>query len=350
MDGRNPFSLAFGKEPAEYISRDMQIETIKDTFIDGDSGSQAYMITGLRGTGKTVLLSDLNSQFSAMDDWITVDLNPNRDMLTALISKLNSHETLKKLFANVHLSFSLMGISVSYGGDNVITDPEAVLEKMLFSMKDHGRKLLVTVDEVNNNENMRIFAGTFQMMIRKNLPFYLLMTGLYENVADLQNQSSMTFLLRTPKTELTSLNRTGMTAAYMRSCEVNEQKAKEMADLTRGYAFAFQLLGYLFWREKKNTGSQDLEPLMPEFDQKLEEYVYAKIWSGLSETDRRYAAQISKHQEYRVKDLLSDMSVTNSQYSVYRSRLASRGLIDISKRGYVSIALPRFYQFVQHME
>ncbi len=349
-DAQNPFSLAFGKEPFEFISRTAQIQKVMDTFESGDTGSQAYIITGLRGTGKTVLLTELSNRFEGMEDWQTVDLNPNREMLTALISKLTSTASLKDVFANLKVSINIPGVSISFGGRDTITDPEIALEKMLAAMKKKGKKLLVTIDEVDNRPEIRAFVTTFQMMIRKDLPIYLLMTGLYENVSDLQNESNMTFLLRAPKLTLTALSRIGIISAYKRSCDVSDETAKEMANLTKGYAFAFQLLGYLYWNAKYKDNSTDIERLLPEYDQQLEEFVYAKIWSAMSPGDRELMRAVTEKDRYKVADLLADSGMDNSHYSVYRRRLADKGLIDVSERGYVSATLPRFGEFIRNRE
>lgn len=53
---------------------------------------------------------------------------------------------------------------------------------------------------------MQAFASAFQIFIRQDLPLYLLMTGLYENINNLQNEDNTTFLYRAPKVELKSLN------------------------------------------------------------------------------------------------------------------------------------------------
>lgn len=347
---KNPFSLAFGKEPEEAVSRTYQLQKIKDVFIEGDTGSQAFIITGVRGSGKTVLLSEAGKEFSKLDDWTVIDLNANNDMLSSLLLKLDSVKTIKNILSGINISISVPGINISYGKAAKITDPEIALEKILKALKKKGHKLLVTIDEVDKSERLKSFITTFQMMLRKDLPFYILMTGLYENVSDLQNESNMTFLLRTPKVELTTLNKIGMITSYMRSCDVDKGKASEMAGITKGYAFAFQLLGYLFWNQKKESGSDDVGKLLPEFDQQLEEFVYAKIWSSLSEIDRKYITKISEKDRYKVSDLLIDMQITNSRFSVYRKRLADKGLINTEERGYVSLSLPRFDVFIQNRE
>ena len=77
----NPFTITFGKKPEEYISRTAQMSTIIDTFTSDVPSAQVYMITGVRGSGKTVLLSAIGKEMAAMDKWMVIDLNPTRDLL-----------------------------------------------------------------------------------------------------------------------------------------------------------------------------------------------------------------------------------------------------------------------------
>lgn len=69
----NPFVLTFGREPIKYISRINFIHEVERNFYSNTSPNQAYMITGIRGTGKTVLLTRLAKDFEQNDDWIVID-------------------------------------------------------------------------------------------------------------------------------------------------------------------------------------------------------------------------------------------------------------------------------------
>ena len=41
------------------------------------------MITGVRGSGKTVMMTNIASEMRKQsDEWIVVELNPNRDLFT----------------------------------------------------------------------------------------------------------------------------------------------------------------------------------------------------------------------------------------------------------------------------
>ncbi len=86
---------------------------------------------------------------------------------------------------------------------------------MLEQIQQDGKRLLITIDEAANSENIRIFASSFQIFLRRDYPIYLLMTGLYENLYDLQNDKSLTFLYRAPKLMLEPLNYTAVRKHYM---------------------------------------------------------------------------------------------------------------------------------------
>ena len=87
----NPFTLSFGKSPLENISRTVQINTILDAFRSDPINQQIFMITGVRGSGKTVLLTEVENRLEKDDDWIVVELNPAADLLSGLAAKLSSH-------------------------------------------------------------------------------------------------------------------------------------------------------------------------------------------------------------------------------------------------------------------
>ncbi|MCR4754422.1 MAG: ATP-binding protein [Lachnospiraceae bacterium] len=338
---KNPFVLTFGKPPIQFISRVTQTNHILDTFRDDNPPSQVYILTGVRGCGKTVMMNDISESFRADDNWIVVELNPERDMLQSLAATLYGIPKLHTLFIKAKLDFSALGLGVSIENVPPVTDIEVAISKMLEQIKKSELKLLITIDEVTSSRNIRTFAAAFQIFVRKNYPVYLIMTGLYENIYSLQNEDSLTFLYRAPKVILEPLNYTAIISQYMKVFKIEREKAEEMAKLTKGYSYAFQVLGYLMW--EKNT--QNIDDILPEFDQYLEEYVYNKIWSELSNKDRRVIIEISQNKQSKVTSIREALGMKTSEFSVYRDRLKRKGLINCSEYGHIKLLLPRFEEF-----
>ena len=59
---------------------------------------------------------------------------------------------------------------------------------MLDIIKSKNKKVMLCIDDVSNNQNVKIFIQQFQILHRKEYPIFLLITGLYENVRSLQNE------------------------------------------------------------------------------------------------------------------------------------------------------------------
>lgn len=337
----NPYTLIFGKEPAQMIARHMQTAEIIDTFNSDNPSQQVYIITGVRGAGKTVLMTDVAKRLQKNDIWITVELNPERDMLETLVSKLSSNHTLAKLFQSAKINLSLFGFGLEVSGEAPVSDLEIALGKILDSLKRHGKRLLIMVDEAMNSKAMKTFIHSFQILVRQDLPVFLLMTGLYDNIENLQNEKSLTFLYRAPKIVLKPLNIGTIAANYKKNFPVTESEALKMAKMTKGYSFAFQVLGYFCWQQ----GSLN-DAVMEDYRQYLEEYVYEKIWTELSQNDRKIVFGIANCPTGKISEIRSFLNMETNQFNPYRKRLIRKGIINGEEYGYVFFTLPLFEKFV----
>ena len=64
------------------------------------------MITGVWGSGKTVMLTDISKHFRKDKDWIVIELNPDRDLLYSFAAKLYDQKNL------LDLSVLRIGVSI----------------------------------------------------------------------------------------------------------------------------------------------------------------------------------------------------------------------------------------------
>lgn len=343
---QNPYTITFGKEPQSLIPRTLQQSTVLNEFQQDVPSNQVYVIVGPRGSGKTVFMTNVSKRLAREEGWVTVELNPERSLLEGLVAKLSSERHLAGLFRDAQINLSFLGFGLQIEGAPPIVDIEVAITRMLESLKRHNRRLLITVDEITSTPAMREFASAFQIFLRQDLPIYLLMTGLYENVSDLQNEKSLTFLYRAPKIELKPLNLGTIARNYRRTLNVMDAVAQKMARLTRGYSFAFQVLGYLTWE----AGGLS-EDVMDGYRQYLDDYVYDKIWSELSAGDRRLAVGIAKSKTGKVSEVRSILGMETNQFNPYRRRLIRKGVITGEERGYVRFVLPCFEDYaIEHEE
>lgn len=337
----NPFSLSFGKIPLQNIERPALVQEVVDAFTAEPVNQQIAMITGVRGSGKTVLMTDITRRLKEDGRWVVVELNPETDMLLGLASALTSVREYAELFRKAKINLSFWGFGVEISGEPPITNLETAITRMLESLKKHHKRVLVAVDEVTSNENVRIFSAAFQIFVRQELPLFLIMTGLFENLYELQNEKSLTFLYRAPKITMSPLNMGAMTRRYMEVFSIEEQEAGKMARMTKGYPFAFQVLGYLTWR-----ADGDYESVLGDYQQYLEEFVYDKIWMELSSNDRKLLLALAKSKTGKASEIREASGMNSGTYSVYRNRLLRKGIVESSEHGKMQFTLPLFERMV----
>ena len=338
MKRDNPFTLTFGKEPTEYIVRYEDMDTIISTFEADHPVSQTYLIEGIRGSGKTVLMTVIAKELLSYGTWIIVNLSPTRDLLGDFALRLYDSCHKKTDFLQSGFNVSIGGTGFGINAPQPAKDSVSIIQDLLSELKKNGKKVLITVDEVLPNQNMKDFTSQFQILLREEYPVFLLMTGLYENIDAIQNDPALTFLLRSPKIRLEPLSLHQIRKQYQRIFQIDEEQAKRLAGITKGYAFAFQALGMLVFEHSDQLSEEEI---LSRLDDMLDSFVYRKVWESLSDLDRRVMLAIP---EYPVKaaDVCQSLSLTSSTFSTYRSRLLNRGLICSPRYGYVSLCLPRF--------
>lgn len=340
----NPFTLTFGVIPEHFISRNEIKRTVITDFNTPNNDSHVFILTGVRGSGKTVMLNYLKKQFEELDDWIVLNINPEMDILESIAAKLYEKGMIKQYFIKASFNFSFHGVSFSISGDNPIKNIETLLEKMFSIIKKKNKKVLITIDEISNSNNVKLFSHTFKNMVIDGYPIYLLATGINENVYSLQNEKTLTFIYRVKKIEIKSLNLSSIAESYKNVLGLKDDVAIKCAALTEGYASAYQILGSILFDQNKKDIDDDV---LFEFDRVLEEINYDKLWEDLSINDKEFLFGFSKQKNDKVLDIINNSKISRESFSKYRERLLKRGIIVSSSYGYLSLTLPRLFQFIQ---
>lgn len=346
MSQGNPFILSSGKIPTLYIDRLIQKKRIIDDFADEIPSNQIYMLTGIRGSGKTVMMTDIEKTLEATGDFIVLNLSIDGNLIEQWASELYEHPLVKAKFLSVKLDLSLLGIGVSIEKSEPVSDIKVALDKMLSVVKRMKKKVLIAIDEAINNEEMRKFGSLFSIFLRTDRPVFLLMTGLPQNIYNVINSKTLTFFTRAPRIVLEPINYTMIRNSYKKVFRIGDEESEKMAILTKGYSFGFQLLGYLFWERRNRTPDAEIEEVIEEYDARLAEGAYDKIWNDLSENDVVICKAMSETDSKKVEDIREKTNFSPQMFNQYRKRLAEKGVINTNNRGCMEFSLPRFREFV----
>lgn len=347
----NPFSLDFGGTPYLMIPRYTETQKIIKAFSADIPPTHIFMIMGARGNGKTVLMSAVKDELMEDDEWLHIDLTPESDMLNDLAASLYQKTKKKqsKKKSEIKMDLKVASIGITSETDEKYSSIYIDLDSMLETVKNKKKKLLITVDEVVNSKTMRELTTYFQRCLRNKYPVFLLMTGLYKNIRALQNNKSQTFLKRAPRVVLGSLNLGRVSQKYKEVFGLDDLKADEMARYTEGYSYAFQILGYLVFENRKKEVS---ESILKEYKLMLGECSYDKIWEELSPKERAVAKAASEApDEVYVKELREMLGMNSNEFSTYSDTLVKSGVFSTDAAyGMVKFALPYLKEYIQGIE
>lgn len=264
-------------------------------------------------------------------------------MLLQLASILDERvkTRLKHLVAEFSFSFSFLSLTIK--GKEQVSSLPVLIDKMFETLSRHNIHVLVAVDDIAPNNEVEIFAKQFQALRGRHMPIFLVMTGLYSTFNVIQSKDGLTFLQRANKCYLGPLNKAAISISYQETLRISKTEADELADFTKGYAFAYQCLGYLLVKNQK-TALDDA--IIARFDYLLEEGVYVKLVEELSEKELEVLRFVATHKFATNEDLISSGVLSPNTISRYKGGLIRKGLLIEKKRAMVEIALPRFEEFV----
>lgn len=356
----NPFNPSFGRIPTIFLNRGQLIDEVVEELDNPNSPYKVSIVYGMRGVGKTTFLTEVGRKVEQEPNWLVVDLAMGSNLMATLVDNLymKANSDLQKTFESIRgLSFSAFGLQLSADiSKPTLSTYQGILTNMFAKLRKKGIKVLITLDEVKSNSELKNFAAYYQILNREDYPVALMMTGLPENISELQNEDVMTFLLRGKRIPLSSLNLSQIEFSYSKvfnqsGYKVNADTLNKMAVMTMGYSYAFQLLGYLVWnaaKESKIINQALLDQIKIEYLIELDQNAYTKIFSSLSKQDKKFVLAMaqSKNNRVLIKEIREKLGRPSNFVANYRRRLLDDQIIKSTNYGEVAFTLPYFKEYV----
>lgn len=353
----NPFNPTFGNVPTIFLDRDDQLKKVTRGLENFGSPYQTTLVYGLRGVGKTSFLTDVSNTMAKKNNWIVANLAVGDELIPSLLSIIyqKSNSSLKKFLDSLDFRASAFGMQLSAHKEKKVNNNSRItIENILKRLKKEKINLLVTIDEVQSTPEVKQFVTIYQLMRRENLPISLIMTGLPDKVSELQNEDVLTFLLRSARITLEPLDMISMKFNYKKVFQdagrkINSETLNKMIEMTAGYAYAFQLLGYLVWENEDQVITKNtLNSVLEEYQELLFRNVYSKIYTSLSTMDKKFIDIMANYEKNKtpIKAICNGLNKELNYVSNYRRRLIDDQIITGKERGFVSFTLPYFADFI----
>ncbi|WP_338935199.1 ATP-binding protein [Lactobacillus helveticus] len=344
---KNPFNPTFGDVPKLFLksNTDSEVKHILKMITESDF-ARSIFITGVRGVGKTSLMMRISEDLSANKDFYIVDLINREGILSSLLRLLSNQVNSKLQQTLKSINGTSIGNFLSVEREKEAPNVDVLLDELMQGIKKEGKKVLITVDEVTNSKPIRDLIQTFSSFKRKKYPVYLLMTGLPDLILNLQNDEKLTFLLRSDKIVVSPLQKLDIFNTYKRIFNCDNIVATKLTNMTQGYSYAFQLLGYLLYdhMDGKVPTEEDIKAITENYKNTLFNNAYQKIFTEMSSMDQEYLYAVCGN--HKLSEVSKIMHKSNVFVAQYRRRAIERNLIVPSKMGYVKFTLPFFEDYL----
>ena len=353
----NPFNPSFGNRPERFIGRDMIISEVLNALENLNSPWRSTLITGIRGSGKTALLSDIQKRLEGRDV-VVVSLTPNEDFLFELLSLMYEQipARIKKKMPKIKSIDTKLGIAFEFDEQEApyfTNNFRYQITMLLKELKKNKLKTIFMIDETQKDEEgLRIFISTYQHLIREEYEVNLIMAGLPYVISSILKDKILTFLRRAKRVELQNVD---LALVHLSYSEVftnmyTDSLIETATNETKGYPYLFQLLGYYLWEsyEKGKNEESVLEAAIIKSKVDLFENVHELVFDELSQKDKEFLMKMNlTGGGTKTADMMKRLEKDKGYVSLYRNRLISQGVIKSLRHGVIGFVLPYTEEFLE---
>ena len=330
----NPFKPTAGGEPPLLIGRGKVIRDFEKGLDNGvGAPGRIMLVTGARGTGKTVMLTVFGDRAKARR-WDVIEETASAGLCERLVDALRTGRgALDHLTIRPSLTFAGAGIGLGEAELSPKRMPETLRSAIagrLDALEKRHAGLLITI----------VFAGVPQM------------------ISDLFNDEVITFLRRAKTNILTDIPLDEVRDAFATTfrasgMSITDAQLSTAANVTAGYPYMIQLVGYHIWdaadmRDSDTIIDADVTAGIEEARIDLDNAVCIPELHGLSKNDRKYLeAMAASDGPSPTVNVAQRMGKTPNYAATYRKRLLDAFVIRETERGEVDFAVPFLREYLR---
>lgn len=384
---RNPFAPGAGAPPPELVGREeilrsghLALSRIKD-----GRHAKSFLLVGLRGVGKTVLLNKLQ-EIAEGDGYRTIFLEAPEDkrlpqlLLPALRQLLLSLDRHKQVSEKVKRGLRVLksfanGVKVKYEGIELgleidpelgtadTGDLELDLPPLLLAVAEaaNAREVPVALimDEMQYLNEIELSALIMSMhkIAQKQLPFILVGAGLPQLVGLTgKSKSYAERLFDFP--EVGPLKEKEVFEALQKPVQkenisFSPDALKTINNTTQGYPYFLQEWGYHIWNAatRNPISSSVVAKVHPIIIKKLDQSFFRVRFDRLTPREKDYlraVAELGKG-HHRSGDIAAQLGIKVESAAPLRSGLIKKGMIYSPSHGDTEFTVPLFEEFMKRI-
>lgn len=357
----NPFTPSFGVSPPLLVGRTPILEAVRWAMSEGvGSPGRATLITGVRGTGKTVSLNKIEDEARAAG-WqvISVSARPGmtRELTDSILPELLHQadpEAMTSTVTGANASIAGLGAGLTRSQTDhhpVTPSLRSQLTTLTSFTERVGTGVLLSVDELNRRsaDDLAQLLQTVQHGFREGQQLALVAAGLPHDVNALLQEEGTTFLRRAERHHLGPITPAETREALEEPIRVagraiDTPALEHAVAASRGYPFLVQLIGRHTWNADPAAEQITLEHAREgarASARRIGQLVHEPALSPLPGRQRQFLDAMSVDDgPSHVRDIAHRMGVDTNNVNIYRRRLIDADLIHPAGFGLVDYSLP----------
>lgn len=379
---RNPFAPGAGSRPPELAGRDHIVERADIAIQRVLQGrhDKSQILIGLRGTGKTVLLNNID-ELADQHGHLTsfIEAPEDRNLVELLYPRL--HAVLRRLStvaaakSSVHTAWQALKsmaktFKVSVGDVTISVDPapgvadSGNLEFDLVDLfvrigeaaKSGSTAWTLLIDEIQylTEPELAALIVSIHRINQKGLPILLFGAGLPQVAAlsgDAKSYAERLFDFPT----IGPLAQDAANNAIRQPIEDEEESINDDAldaifEHTRGYPYFIQEWGYQTWNaaERSPFTLADVEAASPVVLDRLDDGFFKVRFDRLTPKEREYVLAMASLGvgPYKSADVAARLGVSTQKLATRRAKIINKGMIYSPAYGDIAFTVPMFEDFL----
>jgi DNA polymerase III delta prime subunit len=381
----NPFNPGPGAFPPLLVGRESILEEIKIYLRRAQNGTigAPFILTGLRGVGKTVILIELSkiaSEMGMVSSRIEVDEKKDYNFQLAIFEQLRESlfklDTLKNLlnqssrvlsvFKNVSIKlgkladFSLdIEIEPIYGsGDSgsFSLNLLAMMRELGELAKKKNKVICIFIDEFQNlsRDDMSALLGSMHRMVQDSLPLIIIGAGLPSlraKAGDAKAYAERFNIINIGPLPDSEARKAIISPLELRGVSIEEEGLQSILDKADGYPYFLQQFANLTWdmADKSPITYEVVKKAIPRALAILDERFFLTRYEQTTPTERDFmncmASQLKP--PYAIADINRCLNKDGTQTSPVRANLITKGFIYDYRYGQLDFTVPLFADFLR---
>lgn len=386
---KNPFSPGAGTPPPELAGRSAILEDVMVALerVKNGRSEKSTLLVGLRGTGKTVLLGEIqhlaeargyrtvfieaveNRQKKALPELliphlrrVLFDLNRG-DIISekakrALRVFKSFIHAIKVKIADIEFSLDMDAETGEADSGDLEADLSALFVAIGEAAKDRNTAIAIIIDELQylDEKELSAMIMAIHRVSQKSLPLILIGAGLPQLVGKAGNSKSYAERLFSYP-EVGALSEKDAKIALQTPVEqlgihFSPEALNIIYNTTKGYPYFLQEWGYHAWNEAKAGSSKitadDVKKANELSISNLDKNFFRVRFDRLTPAERKYVRALAEFggKPQRSGDIANKLGKTVEQVAPLRAQLIYKGMIYSPAYGDTAFTVPLFEDFL----